>query len=107
AFFLALAYLLGDGGWRRGVGLAIVGSSTALGAYAMGEEIQAAWKAPRHEPTDTVVAWLDARLADEGRLGVAVAAHTPTELAWRTDGIGYHWFYSRTSLTDLETMFDR
>ena len=106
-FFLSLAYLLGSAGWTRGVALAIVGSSTALGAYAIGEEMQAVWTAPRHEPTDAVVAWLDDRLADEGPFVVASAAFTPTELAWRTDGIGYHWFYKRTSLTDLETMFDR
>ena len=108
AFFLALAYLLGSSArWTRGVGLAIVASSTVLGAYAIGDEIRTVWTAPRQDPNDAVVAWLDARLAKEGPIVAAVAAFTPTELAWRTDGVGYHWFYKRTSLKDLETMFDR
>ena len=56
---------------------------------------------------DDVVAWLESKAAVEGPLVVAVAAFAPPELAWRTDGVGYHWFYQRTSLSDLEIMFDR
>ena len=38
---------------------------------------------------------------------VAVAAPYPQRLAWRTDGIGYHWFFEQTSVEDLVTMCDR
>jgi hypothetical protein len=101
-FFLALVFVLRSR--ARVVGLAILASTCVLGAWAVGDEIEDAWTAPAHQPEDDLVAWLEAQ---ETPLVVAVAAFTPPELAWRTDGIGYHWFYQRTSLADLERMFDR
>jgi hypothetical protein len=51
-----------------------------------------------------VVEWIQAEGPDVD--AVAVAAPYPQRLAWRTDGVGYHWFFEQTSVDDLVTMCD-
>ena len=53
-----------------------------------------------------LAAWLQARASAEAPLIVVINAVKPTELAWRTDHVGYHWFYERSQPRDVERMFD-
>ena len=56
---------------------------------------------------EPLVEWLQDRVERQGPTVVALQAFKPPEFAWRTEGVGYHWFYERTSLEDLTKMFDQ
>lgn len=47
------------------------------------------------------------RRALEGDLVVGLTAQEPQKIAWRTDGIGYHWIHKTTKPHDLAVLAER
>lgn len=107
AFFLPLCFLLRhEQRLVRVAGLAVLLSTIGFSAESLYWRVG---RALRPAPVDTdarMVDWLQGRVEEEGPVVAAVYAFKPPELAWRTEGVGYHWFYERTELVDLTAMFD-
>jgi hypothetical protein len=107
AFVPCLMFLLRHKArWARGFGIAILVSTFTLGVGSLTSRVVNAWEPSVDQKDEDLVTWLQARVAADGQLVVALQATQPAELAWRTDDIGYHWFYERTSVEDLRRMFD-
>ena len=89
--------------WAAG---AILASSVLLGVGRLALDLDGAVR-DRDKDFDApaLVTWIEAQGPSVD--AVAVAAPYAQRLAWRTDGIGYHWFFEQTSLEDLITMCDR
>lgn len=106
-FFLALAWLA-----RHRLPLARVAALAIVlitGGFAVDSLYWRTTRAlePATQDRDAELAdWLQDRASEDQPLVVALFAFKPPELAWRTDHVGYHWFYERTQLEDLRRMFD-
>ncbi len=88
--------------------MALVFTLAHIGTWAESEYYQLS-EAIDDQPTKmepALAEWLDDRSSAEDPLVVAMWAFKPPEIAWRTDHVGYHWFYERTSHEDLVKMFD-
>lgn len=77
--------------------------SSVYGLLTLGDDVANPLE-PGDVPRPTMVTWLNERQAAEGPL-VVVAADA-RRLANFTPGVGYHWIFRRTSLRDLERMFE-
>ncbi|RMH69335.1 MAG: hypothetical protein D6683_16225 [Actinomyces sp.] len=107
AFFLCLLYLLRQPRTPgRLAGVAIVVSAIGFSVESLYWRFDHALQDPGPDPDVELAQWLGEHRGDDGQLVVALNAFKPPELAWRTTGVGYHWFYERTALVDLCRMFD-
>lgn len=106
-FFLCFGWLLRRPGLlpRAVAGLLLLGQ---LGFHAeslywrLGRLGKPNFEAARYASLAT---WLQDQASEDEPLVVALAAFSPPYVAWQTDHVGYHWFYERTSLDTLDTMF--
>lgn len=107
AFYLGMALLLRHRHllFRLG-GLAILISSLGYTGDSLYWRVNRALEPAPADNDRAIVRWLQGRVKAEGTVTVAMYAFKPPELAWRTELVGYHWFYERTSLQDLTVMFD-
>lgn len=108
AFYPCLLLLLRHpGAWARRLGLGFLVVQVGLAAESLGWRINDLHEEGNSEAgLDEVAAWLQARASAEEPLVVAINAFYPPQLAWRTEHVGYHWYYERTRHEDLEAMFD-
>jgi len=107
AFFPSMVFLLRQ---PRTLGrlaaITIVVSAIGLSVESLYWRFDYALQDKEPDPDVELAQWLGEHRGDDGQLIVALNAFKPPELAWRTTGVGYHWFYERTALVDLCKMFD-
>jgi len=106
-FGLALGWLVVHR--ARGARLGALAIVLSLGGFWVESQYwrqQDAWAPERRSREARLARWLQARASADAPLVVALTAFSPPDLAWRTDHVGYHWFYARTSADDVEAMFD-
>lgn len=93
----------------RGVRLAALAVVLSLGGFWVESQYwrqQDAWGPEPRSREARLARWLQARASADAPLVVALTAFSPPDVAWRTDHVGYHWFYARTPAEDVEAMFD-
>jgi hypothetical protein len=105
AFVCALVALLSAGGLPRTAGVLLLCSTLMDGGRELaGMALHGIRKeAGAADPAPDLRAWL----SQHAPLTVALQAHDPQLLAWRTRGVGYHWFCDQTSYADLLKMSDQ
>lgn len=90
----------------RVAALALVLTTAGFTVESLYYRVPKALAEPEPDRDAELIEWLQQRATAEEPLVVAMYAFKPPELAWRTDHVGYHWFYERTSLEDLRRIFD-
>jgi len=102
AFFLALVFLLAQASlpWRL-LGALVLCSGTVMGVHTI--RAQAIASEGRRAPgSPKLIQWLNEE--SDRRGGMVVALRQPQSIAYKTRGVGYHWYYSRTSFNDVRAM---
>jgi len=103
-----LALLASPRSWARWTGRLLLLSGLAWGLAELGER---AWfgRVRAHLGRDTragLVDWLSREEERYDGLTVALMAHEPQRLGYRTEAVRYHWFYEKTTRDDLAVMCD-
>jgi hypothetical protein len=107
AFYLSLLFLLRQPLILfRLVGIAIIAASLHGIAVVQHQRVLHALQAEPPVGDGVLISWLERRVKEEGPIVVAMYAFKPPEFAWRTEGVGYHWYYERSSLDTLTLMAD-
>lgn len=108
AFLLPLGWLLRQHRPLATVfGVVILSSTGVLG-------INEVWWHVSHVPKEAedqdrfpeLIAWITEQEEADGHLIVALDTQVQ-QIAWRTEGVGYHWVYSDTPYEDFLTLTDR
>ncbi len=108
AFFLCTLWLLRrPQAWQRLLGRIAVCALLGCAIHSFYWRVERLGRPPPPDDNVKLIAYLQQEVAVRGPVVVALQAFRPPELAWRTDGVGYHWFYERTTLRQLVLMFDR
>lgn len=107
-FALPLAWLVAQRGWARLLAGGIVASCVAVGISDLVANVEWAMKEARGgDRYQNLIHWLEqARDAEGGELVVAMEEGDIQRVAWRTEGIGYHWLGWTSTYQDLRTMVD-
>lgn len=107
-FFLTLVWLLRQSARLPLLcGGAILATSTLAGVRELADQAIRHERGMKTEKSDADLArWLNRR-AKDGPLTVVLASGKVQRVAWRTEDVGYHWFYEKTSYEDLLAMTDR
>ena len=108
-FMLCLGWLLRQGRpLPTVVGVLILASSAVLGTHEIiSQATKESGELRGADAQEELVTWLRAREEAEEGLVVAIDADLAQRVAWRTEGIGYHWIEQQTSYADLRTITDR
>lgn len=101
-FFLAMLLLFVQRRfpWKL-LGVFFLCSSTYLGLQSI-RSLAFNSEGDEEPSTSALVQWLNEEAAQRG--GMVVALRQPQPIAYRTEGVGYHWYYRHTSFKDIEAM---
>lgn len=105
--FLALIHLFRSGRVGKLVGLVVFCSSLWIGGDWFHTRTLATYdKMERNERGDSpsLVKWLKAERRKRDREPLIIAMRQPGKIAWKTDGIGYHHYDTRTTLSDIRKL---